>query len=152
MMRARGNSSAIKTEMAAIQRRLVGDALGAVAHGAKPLEIDPGGLVHDGRSERANAIGITRLRCKRLGQIVGDSRDVVELPGAGDLGMAGQDLLDERGARARHADDEHRKLRGAVGAGQVFHRNAGKTGDERIETGALIPFVIHGRAKPLPAR
>ena len=46
--------------------------------------------------------------------LTADEADVLQLAGTGGVRVAGQDLFDERGARARHADDEDRAF--AVGA------------------------------------
>ena len=87
------------------------------------------------------------------GRVVGmiSSRDLVrvanrlgvaKLSAAVDLGMTGEDLLDQRGARARHAEDEYGRAGGralAAGAGQklaIEHRHYFL--DLRFERAAIV--------------
>ena len=52
--------------------------------------------------------------------------DVLELAGAKDVGMAGGDLLDQAGARARHAEDEDRQLGPVAPAGGRGEKRRGE--------------------------
>lgn len=55
--------------------------------------------------------------------------------------MAGKNLLDQRGSRARHADDEDRKLGAGSERGLFLDQTPGEGFDNPIDPSAEIPGV-----------
>ena len=61
---------------------------------------------------RQTRVGFFRPSLLRVAlYLPSDTADIGKLAGARDAGMAGGDLLDEAGSRARHTDDKYRHFR-----------------------------------------
>ncbi len=91
-----------QTTIAQVHQRLVDDARRAGREGPQPLDVvaskPPQGLGRPFRGGRT-----WRTAETALDQLL----QIRRLAGGVDLGMGGQDLLDQGAARARHADDQH---------------------------------------------
>ena len=66
----------------------------------------------------------------------------IQFAGGVDLGMAGQDLLDERAAGAGHAEDEDRHRRGIARRCQAVEQVGRRTLGNQPEISLIVRFVV----------
>ena len=105
-----------QAHIAEVRRHLVGDPADlaprrpgvgepAPGHEAQPIEVRTGDTGEVGLGESGNVVRKARAsRNPALGVA-----ERLDLPRCEDQGVRGQDLLDERRSRPRHAHDEHRR-------------------------------------------
>ena len=143
-----GEQQGDQAQMAEVQRRLVGHDGGASGHRQAFPAIGGGEARQDrlGQVGQALWIGLGRVGPgaeTAAADRLGDALDVGQLAGPEDRGMAGQDLLDQGGARARHPDDEDRQ--------DAARPRRGAAGEKIAATGLQDPAQVVaavGRVRP----
>jgi len=111
-----GEEERDEAEAEEVARRLVGDAQRRGRMPAQMLQMLLGNAFGESSVDVGRTLRNGPLDAQPLGQRLHDPAHIVELARAVDLRVAGEDLLDQRGARARHADDEDGQLRLTSGA------------------------------------
>ena len=89
-----------------------------------------------------NHLGKRQRARQRIAEAAGGLVEQVEFAGAKDLRMARQDLLDQRRARARHADDEDRKVRRIAGVAVGSDEFRGEQRARAVEARQCRGFVV----------
>src|SRR5258708_28679410 len=93
---------------------------------------------------------LSRYRGHRLGVLDrtrftdggGEPAGLGELSGAKDLRMAGENLLDQSGARARQAEDEHRYRGGIAEPAFLFQQSGAEHPSDAIEALQRLRLVV----------
>ena len=143
-----GNSVAKQAQVQVVVGHLVGDAQGAGVQLAELLQVP----LRHAAARRHGPGGRRRrwpsLRHQDAGQRVEGLAAQAQLAGPEDLRVAGQDLLDQRGARARQADDEHGPLAVEAEAANALEEVGRKGGQQAIDK----PRVVRGIVPPAALR
>ncbi len=83
-------------------------------------------------------------------QVPGEHADVGQFGGAFDLGVAGEDLLDQGRARPRKSHDEDRLVRGRPAAGARGQKVGREQGLEPLHQGGRLVGLIDQLGSPQP--